>query len=97
MIPVDGPVAAAPHGLAGLREAARAFESVFAQMMLKSMRATVKESKLFHGGRGEDVFRDLLDRRFAEGTARQDGSLGIARMIVERYRRNVEPAAHGAP
>ena len=93
MIPVDGPAAAAPRGLADLREAAHAFEAVFAQMLVKSMRSTVKESKLFHGGRGEDVFRDLLDRRFAEGTARQGGGLGIARMIVERYRRNVEPEA----
>ncbi len=41
MIPVDGPVAAAPRGLAGLREAAHAFESVFAQMLFMSMRATV--------------------------------------------------------
>jgi peptidoglycan hydrolase FlgJ len=68
-----------------LKKAAQAFESVFAQMLMKSMRSTVKESEMFHGGRGEEVFRDLLDQRMTEGTS----NLGIARMIVARYEKNV--------
>jgi Rod binding domain-containing protein len=84
--------AAAPRGLAELREAARAFESLFAKRLLAAMRATVKPSRLFHGGRGEDLFRDLLDRGFAEGAARAGAGLGFARLLVERYRRNVTPS-----
>lgn len=76
--------AAAPR-LEDLKRAAQAFESVFAQMLMKSMRATVKESELFHGGRGEDVFRELLDQRFSEGAS----GLGVAKLIVERYGKNI--------
>ena len=78
------PAASAPR-LEELRQAAQAFESVFAQMLMKSMRSTVKESQLFHGGRGEEVFRDLLDQRMTEGAS----NLGIAKLIVERYAKNV--------
>ena len=76
---------AAPR-LEDLRRAAQAFEAVFAQMLMKSMRATVKESSLFHGGRGEDVFRELLDQRLSEGAS---GGLGVAKLIVERYGKNL--------
>ena len=86
---IDGTSAAPSGGLAQLQEAAQSFESVFAQMLLSSMRSTVKQSGLFHGGRGEEVFRDLLDRQFAEGSAKRDGGLGIAKIIVERYRKHV--------
>ena len=78
------PASSGPR-LEELRKAAQAFESVFAQMLMKSMRSTVKESKMFHGGRGEEVFRDLLDQRMTEGTS----NLGIAKLIVERYAKNV--------
>lgn len=81
---IESVTSGAPR-LEDLKKAAQAFESVFAQMLLKSMRSTVKESALFHGGRGEDVFRELLDQRYAEGTS----SLGVAKMIVERYGKNV--------
>lgn len=81
---IDAVTPGAPR-LEDLKKAAQAFESVFAQMLMKSMRSTVKESKLFHGGRGEDVFRDLLDQRYTEGTS----SFGVAKMIVDAYRKNV--------
>jgi Rod binding domain-containing protein len=83
-VTIDAVNAGSPR-LEDLKKAAQAFESVFAQMLLKSMRSTVKESKLFHGGRGEDVFRDLLDQRYTEGTS----NLGVAKLIVERYAKNV--------
>jgi Rod binding domain-containing protein len=83
---IDGLSApAAAQRLEDLKRAAQAFESVFAQMLMKSMRATVKESELFHGGRGEDVFRELLDQRFSEGAS----GLGVAKLIVERYGKNL--------
>lgn len=88
---IDAASGAAPAtgGLGRLQEAARSFEAVFAQMLLSSMRSTVKQSSLFHGGRGEEVFRDLLDRQFAEGSAKRDGGLGISKLIVEKYRKHV--------
>jgi flagellar protein FlgJ len=70
-----------------LREVARGFEAVFAEMLMKSMRATVKESRLFHGGRGEEMFRDMLDRSLSQGVSGK--GLGIADMIVGRYAAHV--------
>jgi flagellar protein FlgJ len=75
--------ARAGEGLERLREAAQGFEAIFMQMLFKSMRATVKESSLFHGGRGEEVFRDLLDQALVQKTSGK--GLGIADSIVGRY------------
>lgn len=89
---IDGaaPGASLPGGLAGLKEAAQSFESLFSQMLLKSMRATVKQGSLFHGGRGEEIFGEMLDRQFAEGSAKSGGGFGIAKLLIERYQKNVE-------
>lgn len=76
-----------------LREIAQGFEAIFFHMLMKSMRATVKKSELFNGGRGEEMFTDLLDMHVAEGGARRGGGLGIADMIVKKYSRQVAAAA----
>lgn len=70
-----------------LHEVARGFESVFMEMLFKSMRSTVTESKLFHGGRGGEIFRDMLDQTLSQGASRK--GLGIADMIVGRYAAHV--------
>ncbi len=75
---------------AQLREVAQGFESVFMEMLFKSMRSTVSESKLFHGGRGEEIFRDMLDQTLSKGASRK--GLGIADMIVGRYAASVREA-----
>lgn len=50
-----------------LREAFDSFvgETFFSQM-LKSMRQTVGEPAYFHGGRGEEIFTEQLDRVLTE-------------------------------
>ncbi|MCC6738588.1 MAG: rod-binding protein [Planctomycetia bacterium] len=72
-----------------LHKAAVAFEGFFHSMLLRAMRKGVPEGKLFHGGRGEQVFRgmqdDLLAERMAEG-----GGLGIARMIEQEFGRGLD-------
>lgn len=72
-----------------LHRAAVAFEGFFHSMLLRAMRKGVPEGKLFHGGRGEQVFRgmqdDLLAERMAEG-----GGLGIARMIERELGRGLD-------
>ena len=40
-------------------------QTLFGQM-LKAMRKTVGEPAYFHGGRGEEIFREQLDRVLAE-------------------------------
>ena len=42
------------------------FGKTFYGQMLKAMRQTVGEPAYFHGGRGEEVFRDELDNTLAD-------------------------------
>lgn len=56
------------------------FEALFTGMMLKSMRSTIGEDKLTGGGKGEEIYRSLLDQEYAEASAKR-GDLGLARQI----------------
>ena len=62
------------------KKVAREFEALFTEMMLKSMRGTVGNDPLTGGGRGEEVYRMLLDQEYARAAAEQ-GSLGLAKLI----------------
>ena len=75
-----------------LDEIARAFESVFLNMLMRSMRETVGKSKMFHGGRGEEIFTGLFDVEITGKASKQGMGLGIGKMIVERYAENVRVA-----
>lgn len=79
------------------RKVAREFEAMFVGMMLKSMRETVGKDSLTGGGRGEEVFRSLLDQEYAQAIAAQ-GTLGIAQNIEKQLienNRQVNPAQRG--
>ena len=85
-----------------LLEAAQDFESFFIYMLLKEMRKTVNETPLFHGGRAEEIFRDMMDEEVAKQMAQAPGQgLGIAKMMYDQLSRsaisNVTPAAQAAP
>ena len=70
-----------------LREVAQSFEAVLAQILLRSMRATVGKSGLCQGGRGEALYTELLDRSFAEAATRRGGGFGIADLIRKQLAR----------
>ena len=63
-----------------VKKVAREFEALFTEMMLKSMRETVGKDSLTGGGRGEEIYRMLLDQEYARAAAEQ-GSLGLAKLI----------------
>ena len=92
---LDGKLQAASRKLSGeidgkgLGEAAQMFESFFVQMLLKSMRSSIPKSEMLSGGRGEEVFTAVLDEHLAEAVARRNGGIGIARMIVDQYSKDV--------
>ena len=65
---------------AAIHKTAVAFQSLFVEMMLKSMRETVNKDKLTGGGQGEEVYGSLLDREYASAVSRR-GGLGLAEMI----------------
>jgi Rod binding domain-containing protein len=84
------PIASTPKDMAALRKAAGEFETVFAKMFLSSMRKTAPQKSLFHGGRGEEIFTELLDTHYAEALSKRGKGLGIAEMIVRKYAAHVQ-------
>jgi Rod binding domain-containing protein len=65
---------------AEIRKVAVEFQSLFVELMFKSMRETVSQDKLTGGGRGEEVYGSLLDHEYAMAVSRR-GNLGLAEMI----------------
>jgi peptidoglycan hydrolase FlgJ len=92
--PTLNTLAADPNALASLkrraltdeegavRAAARQFETLLLDMMLKSMRETVPGDSLFDN-EGSRMFTSLLDQQFARGIAEQ-GGLGLADLLVKQ-------------
>ena len=58
---------------AEIRKVAVEFQSLFVEMMLKSMRETVSKDNLTGGGHGEEVYGSMLDREYATAVSRRAG------------------------
>ncbi len=58
-----------------IKQLANEFESLFLEIVLKSMRETVGKSELMNGGNAEDIYRSMLDQEYAKNMAgmRQTG------------------------
>jgi flagellar protein FlgJ len=77
-----------------LKEAARQFESLFTQMLLKSMREANKsfgEDSLF-GSDQADLYQDMFDDQIAMQLSKGKG-LGLADMLVKQLQQGVSPGA----
>lgn len=66
---------------ANLEKAGKQFESVFTQMMLKSMRSTHLAEDLF-SSKAIDTFRDMQDQKLAQSMA-DSKPLGIGKAMVD--------------
>jgi len=62
-----------------IRQVAKQFESLFVQMMLKSMRDTVPENELF-GSNAERMYRDMYDKQLSMQISNGKG-IGLANVI----------------
>jgi flagellar protein FlgJ len=71
------------------REAARQFEALFVQMMLKSMR----DANAVNGEQRDRTYEDMFDRQIALEMTRERG-LGLADMLVQQLRL-IQPGADG--
>ncbi|MBN2874465.1 MAG: rod-binding protein [Spirochaetales bacterium] len=60
-----------------LYEQCQEFESIFVNMMLKEMRATVDKSGLIDGGQAEEIFSDMLYDEYAKDMTASAG-FGLA-------------------
>lgn len=71
-----------------IKKVSRDFESLYLNMMLKSMRQTVAEDKVTGGGKAEETYRFLLDQEYANAAAKR-GGVGIAKVVekelLKRY------------
>ncbi|TAM09061.1 MAG: flagellar assembly peptidoglycan hydrolase FlgJ [Nevskiaceae bacterium] len=74
------------HSDATLREVARQFEAVFAQMMIKSMRAThLGDDGLGNAGQ---LYTSLFDQQIAQSMTKGRG-LGLANMLMQQLKNRV--------
>jgi peptidoglycan hydrolase FlgJ len=92
--PVDSSFYADPAGLAALkrdaktqspeslREAARQFEGLFTQMMLKSMRSATPQDSLF-GSDQQEFYQDMFDTQMSTQLSKGKG-MGLADMLVKQ-------------
>ena len=69
---------------ARLRDAAKQFEGLFVQTLLKSMRGTVPMSDLIDNSGEIETYRQLLDEEMSQKIGGR-GGLGIADLITDRY------------
>lgn len=72
---------------AKLKQASRMFESYFLQQLMKEMRKTVSKSGLISGGKGEEMFTDMLDQAQSD-RASSVRSMGIAELIERQMTRD---------
>lgn len=72
-----------------LKEACKGFETMFLQMMYRSMRATVPESPLFEKSNAIELFEELRDNELMKKTA-DAGGLGLADIIYKQ----LAPSVH---
>jgi flagellar protein FlgJ len=69
-----------------VRELSKQFESVFLEIVMRSMRNTVTKSELIDGGNAEDIYKGMLDSEYAKTMANANTSklaLDIERQLLE--------------
>ena len=76
---------------AGLQGAAKQFEAMFLQMVLKSMRDTVLSDGLMHSDQTR-FYNGLLDQQLAQDLSGSSRGVGFARLIEEQLGRHLLPS-----
>lgn len=73
-----------------LKKAAQDFESVFINQFLQTLDSTVERSEEFSGGRGEEMFRSMLNEEIAKSiSSSPQTSFGFAQQIYEQMKNRV--------
>lgn len=71
-----------------IHELAQQFESVFMEIVMKSMRSTVNKSELMDGGNAEEIYSSMLDGEYAKSMA-ATGPSGLAHNIERQLLENM--------
>jgi len=69
---------------ARLHEAAKEFEGLLLEQMLKSMRKNVPESPIFGRNNGKEIFSEMLDGEFVKRITDR-GGIGLADILVRSF------------
>jgi soluble lytic murein transglycosylase-like protein len=69
---------------AGLEKAAKEFEGVFLNQLMKAMRATIPENELFNSAGPTKFYQQMYDTEMSKALADRDTGMGIARLIVQQ-------------
>jgi Rod binding domain-containing protein len=73
-----------------LKKTAQDFESVFVNQFLETLNSTVEKSEEFSGGRGEEMFRSMLNGEIAKNiSSSTQTSFGFAQQIYEQMKNRV--------
>jgi len=89
---------ASPNQFSGLddekiKKACTEFESLFINLLLKEMRATVPKTGVISGGKAEEYYTSLLDNEFAKKIASGRG-VGLSSLLYEQLKRVHEQTAN---
>lgn len=73
-----------------LKKSAKDFEAVFINQFLETLSSTVERSEEFSGGRGEEMFRSMMNDEIAKNLASTpQTSFGFAQQIYEQMKNRV--------
>jgi Rod binding domain-containing protein len=70
-----------------LKEACDGFEEIFVHKLIQVMRETTDKDTLLNGGRGEEIFQDMLDENYAK-IITQSRALGLSDLIFEQTKKS---------
>jgi flagellar protein FlgJ len=79
-IPAKSSIEDSPEAI---REAARTFESLFLNEIMKNMRKTLPQDGLLNQGFANNVFNSMLDQEYSQ-IASKSGQLGLADVIARQ-------------
>lgn len=66
-----------------LEKAAKEFEGIFMDIVMKSMRSTVEESDFMGDSKKAQFFQEMLDSEYSKASTERQG-LGLAKAIVKQ-------------
>jgi len=73
-----------------LKKTAHDFEAVFLTKFLETLNSTVEKGEEFSGGRGEEMFRSMMNEEIAKNIASTpQTSFGFAQQIYEQMKNRV--------
>lgn len=68
----------------GLEQAAREFEELFTNLLMKTMRQSLPKSDRIESSFQKEMFEGMLDEAYAKEIAKGPG-LGIAKMVIDSF------------